>query len=295
MARTIATIQQSIIAQVQATPALAALTVDPSNRAIWQLWTFITATSQATAEQLMDAYTAMLEAMIAVVPYGSPQWVQAKVLQFQYSSTDPQVAQFDTSTYTIAFPVVNSNYLIISRCSVIQGGLIPDTVLGQVGILVATGNPPNELSQGAPGTQLPALQSYLNLIAPPGISYLAISNPADLLFIQAQVYYEGQYSGVIQANMDTAINAFLAAIPFDGVLLLSNLEGAMKAVAGVNDVVFQNVSARPYNIAFGSGTSLVQNYTVVQRNWQTQAGYIIAENATDETLDSPNIITYTPQ
>ncbi len=90
--------------------------------------------------------------------------------------------------------------------------------------------------------------------------------------------------------MITAITNYLAAIPFDGVVRLSDLVISVKAVAGVDDIVFQNVSARANGTAFGSGTSLVLNGQEISRLWNTVAGYIIGEDTIGQDLT--NTLTF---
>jgi hypothetical protein len=76
----------------------------------------------------------------------------------------------------------------------------------------------------------------------------------------------------------------LASIPFDGTLLISNLENAIKDTIGVNDVVLKNVRARRDSDPFASSTFLVQNYATIGRLWATNAGYIIPETTSGEQL-----------
>ena len=105
MARTVAQIQASIIAAIVADDTLPqairtmAAAYDPnaqlstSRRAWWNLVTYVVASSQATEEQLMDSFMADIEELAATVPPGTPDWVQAKILLFQYDPDNPQVVQ----------------------------------------------------------------------------------------------------------------------------------------------------------------------------------------------------------
>ena len=77
---------------------------------------------------------------------------------------------------------------------------------------------------------------------------------------------------------------------FDGVLLLSDLEGAIKAVEGVNDIVFHNVWARKNSDPLGS-YKLVDNDLFMTRLWNTYSGYIVGETTGGSTLsDTLNFI-----
>jgi hypothetical protein len=242
MARSIPVIYNQLLQQKQAQSALSSLT-STSQVSLWNLWLWITAVGQNLFEQLCDTFKANIEAQIANAPVFTPQWIVQMCKNFQYSSSIPQIVQLNGSvTYpylTINYPVVNT-----TLCPVTQAAVMA-TTNQQLLIKVATGSPGSLVPlDGAPGTSgsiVTALVSYLNEILTPDTHYVIINDIADELLIQAQVYYNASYSGVIQANMVAAINNYLAGIPFDGVFTVSDLENAMLAVAGVTDVVLNNV------------------------------------------------------
>jgi len=55
-------------------------------------------------------------------------------------------------------------------------------------------------------------------------------------------------------------------------------------VAGVNDVVLNNVRGRDDASSFSNGIDLVLNNTVISRQWNTIAGYIVQETTTGKTF-----------
>lgn len=276
MARTVAQIQATIVAAIAADGTLPAAiraqaaAFDPnaslstSRRAWWLLMTYVVASAQGVEEQLMDSFKADIELLAATVPPGTPPWVQSKILQFQYDETNPQIIQL-IDLVPQYLPVIVEDQ-IITRCSVTTD------LSGNVTIKVAKKNPPVALTVD----ELAALQDYINTIGFAGITYTCTTANADQLYLSMNLFYKGQYSAVIQANVIAAINAFLASIPFDGDMLLSDLEGAIKAVAGVVDVVFLNVGARPDANPL-SMANLVSNSQIVNRVWNTVSGYIIGE------------------
>ena len=147
-------------------------------------------------------------------------------------------------------------------------------------VKVATGEPPAALSS----PQLSALQSYINEIGIAGVIYNVTSQESDKLYVQANVYYQGQYSAVIEQNVIEAIETFLSSIPFNGQMKVLDLERAIRAVEGVNDVVLVNVKARADATAFASGSFLVQDQQTIGRLWSTIAGYIVGETDSGNTL-----------
>lgn len=291
MARTISQIQAQIIAQIAATPELGYydsnniwrnITTNDSARAIWRLWTWIQATAIAVHEQLIDVYISTMESIVARSAAASNLWVQYKLFQFQYDATTPQVVQLiDTVPQ---YPVVDATKRIITACSVTTD------VNNTVNIKVAKSNPYIALSS----PELSAAQSYINTIGVAGITYVVASKNADKIYIEADVYFQGQYSAVIATNVIATLNAYfqrLSQINFNGSLKMTDLEAIIRNVEGVNDVVLKNVKGRPDATAFAFGTYFIQNNATVQRLWSPDAGYIVQENTAGQTfLDSLNFI-----
>ncbi len=110
--------------------------------------------------------------------------------------------------------------------------------------------------------------------------------------------------------MEAAIKNYLASIPFNGVVTVSDIENAMMNVQGVTDVVLNNVYWRtdaqgntnvggiaptggiiPTNPYYAL-QKLVSNNTLINRNYQTYAGYVITETTTSYQLS--NLISYNP-
>jgi hypothetical protein len=282
MARNIATIFQQIVQAYVANAAAVGITIDPTQFSltnIQQLWANTVASAEGIEEQLYDSFISDVEAIVAAAAVGSPQWIQSKVFQFQYDAVNPQIIQLINGVPQ--YPQIIPEDQIITRCSVTPG------TFNSVNIKVATGNPPMALNS----PQLDALRSYIN---PPnglgiaGITYNVSSNNPDQLYCQVDVYYLGQYSAIILTNLTTAFNNYLTQISnqpnFGGLFKLSDLEGALRSVAGVNDIAFKNVSARKDSVAFGSGTPLVNNYTELSPTWQMVAGYMIGETTSGQTF-----------
>jgi hypothetical protein len=271
MARQISQIQQQILDQVITDPDLSPVLTSTSKRAIYRLWAFITAVAIGMLEQLMDIFSAAVEATVAKGAPASAAWIQDRIFKFQYSADVPQIIQLVDLAPT--YPVVDPSLRIITRCSVTTN------IANNVIVKVAKGEPPQALSPA----QLSAVQSYVDTIGAAGVSYNVISTDPDLLYIQGQVFYNGQYSDVISANVLQSINAFLAALPFNGQMRISSLELAIRNVTGVTDVLLQNVSARAYNTAFGGIPNMILNNQVISRLWPTVSGYMIPETTAGNT------------
>lgn len=289
MARQIAQIQQQMLDNIAADSTLSGQLTSTSKRAIYRLFTFIVAVAIGFLEQLIDVFTAQNEAIAAAAHSANAAWLQKQVFAFQYSADNPQVVQY-TAGGAPYYAIVDPALQIISRCSIVT------TSANQVQVKVATGDTPGALST----TQLSALNAYLNPpfgIGVDGITYNCISGNSDKLFVQALIYFQGQYSSVIKANVIAAINAYLANLSsqanFNGQVKVVDLIAAIRNVPGVNNVILQNVIARADSTLLAAGTYMVQNETTVGSLWNTVAGYIVSETTSGSTL--ADSLTFLPE
>ena len=272
MARSTATIQATMDAEQALQTDLTTLN-SPSQTAIYRLWKFITSTIINYCEQLWDIYKSELETQISAAAVGSNAWLQSRVLKFQYSASTPQVLAVD-SNFAINYPTIDTTLQIITRCSV-------TTTSQRVCLVkVAKSAPPVALS--AP--ELSSLSGFLSDLNFAGVNYVAQSLTSDKIYIDADIYYNGQYASTISANVIDAINAYLAAIPFDGKIKLMSLIDAIQAVTGVTDVVLKNVAIRADATAFANKTYLVQNKTSIIPLYQMYAGYATEETTSGYTF-----------
>jgi len=279
MARTIAQIQTQLTDNLVTTAAAAGWTLTPTQWSIYdykKLMIYVVAVCVATFEQLFDAFKVEVEAIVDVAAPSTAPWWKAQMLKFQYSATDPQVIELNTTTLAYQYPTLNTTYQIIKYCSVNAGSA------GTSIIKVAA------QSSGAPipldGSQLGAAQDYVDTIAVPGLAMYVRSLESDKIYIKGQVWYKGQYSAVIFDSIKASIVTYLANIPFDGVVRLIDLEIAIRNTTGVTDLRLQDVAVRADLVAFGSGTTMVAGYTVITTSVQTMAGYVVPETDTGHTL-----------
>jgi hypothetical protein len=284
MARSVSLIQQQILDAIAADPTLSALLTSTSKRAVYRLLSFVFASNTATLEQLFDSYSDDVEAVAAAAAPASAAWLQDKILKFQYSATNPQILQL--IDFAPQYPAVDESLRIVSRASVTTD--LSNSVL----IKAATGEPPAALSS----PQIAALQSYVNTLGVAGVTYKVLSLDADRLYVAAQVYYLGQYGSAIVNSVVSAVENFLAVNSqknFNGKIKISDLEGVIREVEGVTDVLLTQVSARSSSMAFSDKIDLVSNGQVISRLWQTISGYIIEEDTSGQTFTDS--LTFIPE
>ena len=281
MARSIATIVALLDAEQAAQTGLSGLN-SPSATAIFKLWKYIVASQMFLQETLWDIYKDKLEVAISNAAVGSGAWLQDKVLKFQYDSVTPQVLTVG-SDFSVKYATVDATKLLITRAAVNR------TAQRTVLVKVAKSDPPVALS----GPELSSLNGYLDDICFAGVNYVATSLVSDKLYLKANVYYDGQYSSTISDAVISAVNVYLAALPFDGKIKLSAIVDSIQTVTGVNDVVLEDVAVRADATAFASKTYMVQGNTTLIPLYQLAAGYIIAETTASNTFT--DTLTFTPQ
>lgn len=279
MARSVTSIQQSILTSVANDTTLSGLDT-PSQVSIYRQWAFITAVAQALQEQLQDSFVTEVEDVALTLAPGSLPWIQEQAFKFQYSQSNPQVIQFNTTTFAPYYPVVNTSYQIVTNCSVLS-----TTTVGIVSIKVAKGSTAS-LPIPLNTQELSALQYYFNQIKPAGIIYNCASTPADKLYSVFSVKYQGAYAGVIQSTLLAAYNSYLFNIDFGGVIRVDEIVSTLRTVPGVINVVCNTMTARQDSTAFGGGTSMVTGDDWIVSEYTTVAGYVV-----DETTSGQDFIS----
>lgn len=253
-----------------AEPALNGLT-STSQTAKWNLFFFIVASCIAIFEQLQDLFKSDLETIAATVAPSTPQWTRNKVLQFQAGD----VAELNTTTFVIEYPTINDANKILTRCAVVTA---PNrTVL----IKVAKGEPPTPIDSG----ELAELDTYINTFNPAGIAYIIINEDSDKMEVAADIYYNGQYASVIQANVTAALNSFMANLPFNGVISTQAVVDAIQGAEGVVTVSLSKILVRLNSAAYGTGTLFNLSTGIDAVNYQTYSGYVEEETTASHTFN----------
>ena len=281
MARSITTIQNEIIAAKTADSNLNSLN-SPSAVAIWRLWSRIIAGAIETQEQLWDVFKAELEQIAREAVPGTADWLQKRVLEFQYSATNPQVISVIDGKAT--YSTIDASLRIVTRAAVVE------QVNNRVLVKVAKDDGSGGLTPLA-AQEVSALVSYLDAIGFVGIAIDTSSLFADRLKFQGTIFYNGQYvEATVKAAVITAIKAYLSSISiteFDGTIVREELINAIQAVTGVTGVDTLNVvlTARPSSIP------LTGAVVTVQRTYITAAGYIIQEDTARSTFNDTITMT----
>lgn len=231
MARSIATIQAEIIAEVQADTTLGALLTSTSVTAVWRLWTYVVAVAIWTLEVLFDTFQAEAAELVAAQKPHTLRWYRQKALDFQLGGTlIPGEDEYNNTGLTPdevaaqkvvaqAAAVEATNLLIVKVAREVSGALQPLT-----------------------SPQITACTAYMNEIKDAGVSLQVRSVNADHLRVEVDVYYDAtvlasdgsRLDGTASTPIQDAVKAFLKNTPFDGVFVKAHLTDAIQAVQGVN-------------------------------------------------------------
>jgi hypothetical protein len=281
MSRTISDIYGSIIAlkdaQAQLTPLapqadtlanlLSALN-SRSKTAIWRLWAYIVAVAMWVHENLWDAFRLEVDAAAARAIPHTLLWYQGKCLAFQLG--DALVITNGVPGYA----TIDATKQIVKRAATIED----NTGLITIKLAKETSGVPGPLTS----TELLQFETYLNGIKEAGARTQTVSLAADKVRMAGVVFYNAIYAeATVRALVATAIDTYLATIPFNGKVNTNKLIDAIQAVVGVNDVVLNSFD---YQIG-------LLPWAAVGREYQTFAGYAVYD-ATGHPLASA--LTFTP-
>lgn len=280
MARSVELIKALMDTQQALETALATLT-NPSQTAEYELWKENVAIAINQLEQLNDILLTNIEAEVAVAAAGTEAWIKDKVLNlFQYSSSNPQILQL--INFAPSYPTIDEDLRIVTRCSV-------KTNLNKiVQVKVAKSDPPVPLSS----LEYSSLYGFLSKIRFAGVAFNLVNLTSDKLYLDAEVFYDGQYSSTIQADVEAAMDVYFANLPFDGVVKLSSIVDTIQAVEGVTDVVLNVVKVRADTVSLASATTIYDLSNGIDAvEYLTIAGYIVPETTASNTF--ADTITYT--
>ncbi len=287
MARTVQQCYEYITTNLTTEFATYGITITPSSwskRNVLRNICYVYAIAQALFEQLNDLAIEQMNEIQSISAAATPLWIQNKMFKFQYSATNPQVLQIINDVP--AYPVVDEDLRIIKGCSVTT------TVVNSVIIKTAKGSPLEPLAVG----EVSAAQTYIDQLGTAGINYTVLSLDSDKLYVEAEVFYQGLYSPVIQTTVISALDSYLENLSvnnFNGYVYALDIERVIRSVAGVNDVVVNRVSGRYDAQAVFGGIDLVLANELINRRYQTGAGYIIQEDTPSYTF--ADTLTFTAE
>jgi hypothetical protein len=270
MARTITEIQQSIIDEKNAYPALAALN-SPSKVAIWLLWTYVVAVCFWTLEKLFDLHLEEVNGIIAATKPHKVKWyvTMSKGFMLGYDLVEDQ-DYYDTEGLTEE-QIEDAQVVKFAACKEVNKGLRIKVATLFNSDLAAIDN-----------LSLDAYKAYMARVKDAGVHLDISSSAADSLKLNLIIYYNALVLDSTGARLDgsavtpvaDAVNAFLktqSVINFDGLFVVAHLQDALQAVEGVEIPHIALAQAR-----FGT-----KPYADVLVEYPPDAGYLRIINPAD--------------
>lgn len=278
--RTTKQIKETMDAQQSALPVLSQLT-NTADTDIWVLFKGIVAQTINFFEQLMDRKKAEIETILNNAAVPSTEWARQKAFEFQYDATIPQLMQL--VNFVPSYNPVDTTKRIITRSFAYNDS-------GLTTLLVAKSEPPVKLSAG----ELTAIFGYYNNsgngtskavgIGFAGQNISVYSFDPDLLFLEAEIKYNGLFNATIKNDCILAIETFISNVGAYPYLKITELVDVLQKVSGFIDIKIKNMSCRSAATAWGSGTSLISTFTQSATEYQIVAGYMIGETTATQTL-----------
>ena len=290
MARTVAVIKAKMLADITSDTTLNSKLTSPSLTAIYNLWCYIVASAINLFEQVQDLYIVTAEALALKTPPATPLWIQNQMFNYQYDSSgsaSTNVIVINTD-FSVGYAVKNALFNIITLCSV---RTLPNN---KIEVKVAKGTAIGGYS-AITGGAFTQLNGALTEILPAGISAVVISQPADYLAIYGTIYYINGYAGVIKANVNASIKAYVDSISisnvsgnqsvnYTGNIKVASIEAVILATEGVSDINITKITARPNATAFASSTTVYDlSLGINNRKYNTAAGYAVQETTPSNT------------
>ncbi|NDD53195.1 nucleotidyltransferase [bacterium] len=260
MARTIAVINESLVAAKEADSRLAGLD-STSATAIWRLWLYIVAVGIWTLEKLFDSHKAEVAALIAAQRVHTMKWYVLKAKAFQYGYALLE----DSDVYA----VVDAAAQIVTEAAAEEiSGVLRIKVAKTVSGVLAP------LSSG----ERDALALYMSRVKDAGVHLNVTTQDGDDLHLALEIYYDAlvlnasgeRLDGTATTPVKDAVKAFLADLPFNGVFVLNRLVDAVQAVDGVTICRVTLAESQP---AGGGG------YSAFTVQAAPDAGYLVLDES----------------
>lgn len=253
MARTIQTIQDGMIASIQADPVLSGLT-STSAVAIWRLLTYVVAVAIWALENILDITMSQQTAYIKQIKIHSLTWYANYGKKFQFGSSLPWgEVDYDNSGLTDAQIEAQQ---VVKYCVCVK---VPSGLMVKVAGL--TGGNLAPIS----ATAQTAFEAYMFRISAAGDNLLFKNQDSDSLKLNIQIFYDAlifdpfgqRLDGTANTPVQDAIDAFLKGMDFNTKFVPEDLVDALQLVEGVNVVDLQsaytNYASTPYTLVPADG------------------------------------------
>jgi hypothetical protein len=209
--------------------SLTSIGLSDSNFSVWMMFVDAITSVVYTFELIMDKFKSDIEAKIVAQRIGSRTWYIDIAKKFQLG---------DSLTFTddgiLTYLIEDETKKIIKSASVIQ---IDDLLIVKVAKL--NSNVLTTLSD----EELLQFSSYMTNVMIAGTNLSAVSLTADIIYIDADIYYNPIYSTIdVQADLDEALVNFQTTFVFDNFFVLNDFIDYLRQYDSIADVVFNSIT-----------------------------------------------------
>lgn len=209
-----------------------------SKVAVWRLFMWIVAVAIWIHEGLWYVFKGEVETMLEKHIAHTPRWYREESLKFQYG--DELVWDEDLLSYV--YTTYDESKRIVARAACTEGA-------GVVAIKAA--RLVNDVPEALSAPQKAAFESFWAKYKDAGVILNIISEDADMLRVEYQIFYDPLVLDEFGAKItdaskpvETAINDYLNALDFNGRLRLESLDAAVRNAEGVVDFVRLTVQSK---------------------------------------------------
>lgn len=203
-----------------------------SKVAIWRLWVFITAVALYFHEKIFDLHKVEVQEIANSMQVGKLEWYASETKKFQFGYP----LSFDNNTFKYYYLDNSSSDALASKIIArVSAREVFSTNFSGIRIKVA------KLQGGVlvPLTEeeLIAVRFYIQRIAFAGIPVEVISIEADKIKYNLRIWFDGVLPEEdVLTSVQQAINSYLTAIEFDGILYKTKLIDTLQNISSVKDI-----------------------------------------------------------
>ncbi|HUM50495.1 MAG TPA: hypothetical protein PK431_01730 [Chitinophagales bacterium] len=231
-----------------------------SKVSMWRLFVFCIAGSLLMFEKLLDAFYAIIEALVKANRPHNADWYKTKALAFQYG---------DDLVDSDEYPIIDKTKLIIKQVAIEEGDR-------KIIIKIATLDG-DELVKVDDIDKVNAFVAYMNKVKDAGTVIEIINQDADKLKLEIDFYYDAllvKADGTLILDpsinvVEAAIDAYLKNIDFNGEYEINNNVDYFQKAAGYKKV-------RMSFVGFKAG--LATDYTPISLMYKPLSGYMKLED-----------------
>ena len=237
----------------------------PSATAEYKGWQQVFATTQASAENIIEGDKAIIQAIVDNNHVGTPPWYVQIAKQFQFNVNETYYLVVDSETGALRYNRIVPEDRIVKQASYVEGDR-------SVIIKVATTDSGNILQPLTP-LQLVNFENYMREIKMAGIKVSVVNLPADLLELTADIYYSPAYNNNnLQSAIIQSLDQYSLELQYDGIIYKNAVIDAIQRVEGVVDVFI------PQGGLVGIQGDI---RTPIERSYTTNSGYFNIKKTDD--------------